>query len=492
MGRLNVLDAAARRRVSEAVVHEAGAKQGFAPEVELKRLMQTCLLGEKSFYLEGAEIEARLRELVKAVHPQLAVREAFLARTSTGLRHAPLVVFDELARLRAPGKVEASLLRVLRTPKDALDLVALYWRDGKKPLPAAWKRAIRQKFQEWTPYQLEKYGTLRNVKVRLRDLLFLTHPKPVALWKHGLRVAEEEDLAKAEGRAVRPVEPEVDPIYAATFKALADDTVKAPDTWESRLSEPGADKRVVWEDMLAGETLGEVALIRNLRNMTAVGVDPDLIVAAVERASGALLWPHQVYLAAEYAPPLAVPALERLALRSCGELPKLPGRTAILVDVSGSMVAPVSDHGTTSRARVAAVLASVLAEVCERSLLVGFHTAVEQLPDPEARGVELARALASLPSGGTDVPKAVYWALGQSEVDRVVVLTDEQSQFALTGRPRLPVAIVNLAPTMRGLTTEGAVVRINGWSGGVVRYLIETLGGDRIIPSIKMRDGEED
>ncbi len=442
MSRINV----ANRAIY--VPHEAAAVQAFTPRVELERMVSCCLLGERQFYVDGQDIEKRILELCGKVEAAQISAVAVDARTNLGLRHVPLLLLVALAaRPDGHAFIRPSANAILRTPKDAMDLVALYWKDGKKPLPHAFKGAIRDGFARWTDYQIAKYGTLSGkVSVRLRDLMFLAHPKP------------------AEGR--------VD-----LFKLLAQDEIRAPDTWEAALSKPGADKCAEWTRLLRENKLGALALVRNLRNMEQVGVQSELVRKALEAAKAVDVWPWQALAAAREAPGYAH-ALDSLMVRSAGVLPRLPGRTGVLVDISGSMDASMSERGTMTRMDAGCGLAVVLREVCEAVEVGAFSNQCAVIQQPP-RGAMLANAIKnSMPHGGTYLAQAVNaFAQAFPNLDRLVVLTDEQSHDAMTVALNLPLVVVNLASTQRGIDWHGKVTRINGWSGGVVRWLAQHVTG---------------
>jgi hypothetical protein len=426
---------------SDAPVHEAGAVQTFSPAAELMRLVSCCLLGERQFYVNGVETVDRIKELVPLVNADSVAALAIRARTELGLRHVPLLLLREMARHGRSYLVRVAAKTVLRTPKDAMDLVALYWADGRKPLPNSFKLAIADGFGRWTDYQIAKYATLEDrVTVRLRDLARLCHPRPP-------------------------------PALAATFKALEHDTLMPPDTWEAALSVPGVDKAAVWTRLLTEGKLGALALVRNLRNFEQAGVGSVLVSAALASAKAADVWPWQCLAAARGAPGYAH-ELDALAIRSASGLPRLPGKTGVLVDVSGSMDVALA-KGTMLRMDAAAGLAVVLREVCERVEIGTFSNLVCAIAHPMPRGTTLAGAiLGSQPHQGTYLGAAVKAFMARfPELDRLVVLSDEQAQDRVSYPPGTPSFIINLASTQRGIAWQGKVTRIHGWSGAVVRWL---------------------
>src|SRR6185369_12747391 len=185
---------------------------------------------------------------------------------------------------------------------------AIYWADGRTPLAASVKKGLAAAFTSFDEYALAKYD--RSGPVKLRDVLFLCHARP-------------RDAAQAE-----------------LWKRLAAGELATPDTWEVALSS-GGDKRAHWERLLVEGRLGALALLRNLRNMKDAGVSEDYIAAALETVRTDRVLPFRFLAAARYAPQWE-PNLERAMFRSLEGAPKLAGRTVLLVDVSGSMVAPLS------------------------------------------------------------------------------------------------------------------------------------------------------
>lgn len=453
MARLN------KKRTADAG-HEAAATETFSPNDELARLVSCCLLGERNFYVAGAEVDARIRALAAVVPVENVAQIAVHARRDLGLRHTPLLLLVCLAPRNAGVIVREAAKSILRTPRDAMDLVALYWANGKKALPHAFRAAICDGFDRWTSYQIAKYATLKNVSVRLRDLAFLAHPNP------GER--------------------------APLFSDMANNILRAPDTWESALSVPGVDKRAVWERLLSEHKLGALALIRNLRNMEDVGVSTDLVRNALQSAFATDVWPWQVLAAAREAPAY-IHDLDALMIRSAGSVPRLSGHTGILVDVSGSMDNALSSHGTMTRVDAAAGMAVVLREVCERCTIAAFSNQVGILQPPLPRGAALAhRIVESMAHQGTFLGRAVSgFRMAVDDLDRMVILTDEQSHDTVNYTGKTRAFLVNLAPYQRGVSWSGSLTRIDGWSGNVIRYLAAEIAGSALALPVK-DDPEED
>src|SRR5690606_18384746 len=146
---------------------------------------------------------------------------------------------------------------------------------------------------------------------------------------------------------------------AAIWKQLVEGTLPVPDTWEVALS-GGGDKRETFERMLREGTLGYLALLRNLRNMAESGVDTGLVRDAILARKGARRVLPFRYVAAARAAPQFEPAIDQALSEAIAELSPLPGKTAALVDVSGSMNAPLSGKSDMTRMDAAAALASLI------------------------------------------------------------------------------------------------------------------------------------
>lgn len=469
-------------KLSNRPVHASAATVVFDEPFELDRLVSCCLLGEDTFYVSGQDIKARIFELANRVDPAHVARLAVHARHDLGLRHAPLWLLVALANRCEPigPLVREATRAVLRTPRDALDLAALYMTRNQRvitqgdviqsvkrgPIANPLKKGIRDKFCEWSEFQLARYATLGRhdrVAVRLRDLLFLTHPDPR---KH--RASNQFDVA-------------------ATFRGIADDTIPAPDTWEARLPFifDRDEKRAFWTGLLENRKIGALALLRNLWNLHEAGVAQDVVEAGLDRANANDVWAWQVLSARKallkgfsYADRLPLdPALERLMYRAAADLPRLKGKTGILVDVSSSMDAPLSGKSHMLRYEAAIGLAVVATEMSDVAHVASFSNQLVGIKKGK-RGFDLAYDIQrSQPHLSTLLSASVDAFLQLvPKLDRLIVLTDEQAQQEPVSNVGVPTFIINLAPYQRGVEWDGEVTRINGWSTGVLRFITKQLG----------------
>lgn len=428
MARLNTLPSR-----PPVVTHEGAPARHIDAEAQLRRSVMACLLWEQTFYEDGQTIADRIASLVAEVPLETAAAIAIEAREKMHLRHAPLLIVREMARRN--GKIVGdALAQVIQRADELAEFLALYWKDGKQPLSKQVKRGLAEAFGKFDAHQLAKYD--RAGAVRLRDVLFLTHAKPANEHQEGV------------------------------WKGLVDGTLPAPDTWEVALSS-GADKRETWIRLVEGGNLGGLALLRNLRNMQSAGVPESFIRQAITINRFHRVLPFRFIAAAKYAPALE-DVLEAAMFRALEGVEKLPGRTALLLDNSGSMHAPLSGKSDLSRVDAAGGLGMLLREICEQVTVIGFGTSAAVLPP--RRGFALAEAYQRGPGGGTNTETAKRMA-DQGGYDRIIILTDEQSHQAISA-PQGAGYVVNVAAYQNGVG-YGKWRHIDGWSENVVRYIVE-------------------
>lgn len=415
--------------------HEGAQARRVSDTATLRRTLMACLLWESTFYEDGEGTADRLARLTRAVPVADACALAVEARTAMHLRHAPIwMVVALLEGTAAQRRAAATLIPQIVLRADELtELLALYWKNGRRPLAAALKRGLAQAFGAFSAYSLAKYN--RDGAIKLRDVLFLTHAKP----------ATKEQ--------------------AATWKALVEGTLAPPDTWEVELSK-GGDKTAAWTRLLTEKRLGGLALLRNLRNMQEAGIPSPLIAEALASADFARVLPFRFVAAARVAPQWE-PLLEAAMLRALAEAPRLTGRTVLVVDRSGSMSDRLSAKSDMSRLDAAAALAILLREVCDDVAVLAYNTTVVQIP--ARRGFALRDALGS-PNGCTDTLRA-KGAADTLVYDRCIILTDEQSSTELSA----PLSgtrgyVVNVGTYQNGIG-YGPWTHIDGWSEAVVTYI---------------------
>ena len=430
--------------------HEGARARVITPEQSLRRTVLSCMLWEDEFYEDGVQIAGRMHELVPKVDAGKVAALAVEARERMKLRHAPLLLVREMARHATHRALVAdTLTRVIQRADELSEFVAIYWAGGRQPLSAQVKKGLAAAFGKFDEYALAKYD--RAGVVRLRDVLFLSHARPA------------------------------DEAQAALWKRLAENELATPDTWEVALSAAGrdeADKRAVWERLLAERKLGALALLRNLRNLHTAGVSEELVLSSLAALKTDRVLPFRFLAAARNAPQWEE-ALEAAMFRALeGRTAHLAGHTVLLVDVSGSMESALSNRSEMRRTDAAYGLAILLREIAEKVTIFTFSEAAKRVAS--RRGMALRDALDQSQShSGTYLGKALKEV--EAEVregwDRLVVITDEQSHDSVPA-PRGKGYLINVASNKNGVG-YGAWTHIDGWSEAVIDYIaeLETVEG---------------
>jgi len=371
--------------------HEGAKASHITPLQELRRMTLSALLFEDTFYESGSDQSKRVAELVALCKPEDVMNLAMKCRNRMYLRHMPLFLARELARRKGCGSyVAETLASVIQRPDELTEYLAIYWKDGRKPVSAGSKRGLARAFTKFNAETLAKYDRANAVK--LKDVLRITHAK-----------AESTD-------------------QAAVWKKLIAGELESPDTWEVALSS-GANKKDTFERLLREKKLGGLAFLRNLRNMIGAGVDTNLIEDRFRGGFGKVL-PFRFVAALRYAPRF-VAGLDSAMQKCLVEIPKLPGTTGVLVDVSGSMDVNISEKSEMTRVDVAAGLAVLISAVAERPRIFTFSCKTVEVPPYP--GLALVKTIHdSQQHGATYLGEAIR-ILSKEKLDRLIVITDEQS-----------------------------------------------------------------
>ena len=419
-------------RLPKIFTNEGAPASRIDALAQLERSVMSCLLWESEFYEDGQTIGQRIAGLVEQVPAEDVARVAIRAKEDMRLRHVPLLLARELMRTKE-GRERAKGLfpRVILRPDDIGEFLAIYWKDNKdEPLAKQVKKGLGDSFRRFDEYQLAKYNGGQKA-VKLRDAMRITRPKPATL--------EQAEL----------------------WRKLIKGELATPDTWEVELSK-GGDKKASWSRLLAENKLGGLAMLRNVRNMTRADVDPEDIRAGIRGVKAGRLLPIHFIASARHNPPFE-PELEAKFFECFAGRDKLVGKTVILVDVSGSMDAPLSAKSEMRRMDVACSLAMIGREMFGDLRVFTFSNDLVEVPG--RRGFALRDAVAgSQAHGGTELGKAVK-ALPPR--DRLIVITDEQSRDPV---PQTNGYLINVASNRNGVG-YGQWVHIDGWSDKVLDYI---------------------
>lgn len=414
--------------------HEGAPAVPLKDIAALRRATSSAMLWESEFYEDGVSIAERIQSLAATVPVKQVADLAIELRTQANMRHVALwLVISVIERRLGSAFDTASLIyEVCRRADEPGELLALYWKNGRRPIPAAMRRGLARAMGRFDAYQLAKYN--RAATVTIKDVLRLAHPK-----------AANDEMADTYGR-------------------LINGTLAAPDTWEVGLS-GGADKRETFERLLREGKLGYLALLRNLRNMSDAGVDVALVREAILARKGARdVLPFR-YVAAARAAPRFEPQLDEALCAAVADMPILRGETIVLVDVSGSMDAPLSSKSDLTRMDAAATLASV---IHGNVRVFTFSSKVVEVPP--RRGMAGVSAIKKSQSHlGTELGAAVRH-INAIEHDRLIVITDEQASAPVGPASASRAYMINVASAQNAIG-YGPWTRISGFSEQVLRWI---------------------
>lgn len=431
----------------------------ISKEQQLRRSVLACLLWEDNFYESGVEIGDRIAKLADEVPVETVIALAKEARHEQHLRHVPLLLLLSVIKRGKGRMVSDAIADVISRADEMAELVALYRKDdARRPLSAQLKQGIAKAMAKFDAYSLGKYN--RAGPITLKTLLNTCRPKPETVER------------------------------SALYKSILDGNLASPETWEVMLS-GGTNKQKAFTHLLNEGKLGYLALLRNLRGMDAAGVDRKLVREAITaRKNGAdKVLPFRFVAAAKAAPAFA-DALDAAMVANLTNLPKLAGRTVVIVDISGSMGAALSGKSDMSRLTAACALAAILKEIGEDVAV--YATAgndfgrkhATALVEGEHRGMALVQAIQAmnrkLGGGGIFLKQVMDFVhAAEGDVDRVVVITDEQdcardpadnpSNAKLIGKRNY---MLNVASHKNGIGYK-KWLHIDGFSEAVVRFIHE-------------------
>lgn len=434
-----------------AKTHEGAPAVGYLKPIDqLRRSVMACLLWEREFYEDGQTIADRIVETATKVKPAELAAMAIEARNVMHLRHVPLLMLAVLAHT-GPELLADTIPRVVKRADEMGELLTVYWAKGINtmaasatprahlPVPRQMRLGLTRALANFDEYQLAKYD--RDNGVKIRDVLRIARPKPNS------------------------------DVQSALWKRAKDRELATPDTWEVALS-GGADKAETWTRLINEGNIGYLALLRNLRNMVQAGVDTKLIrKAIVARKNGAQRVLPFRYTAAARVVPQLEPALDEALCEAISEMPSFDGKTVILIDVSGSMDWKLSEKSDLTRLDAAATLGSIVM-ADELRVFTFSHQVVEVPPRRGMAGVEAI--VHSQAHGGTYLGAAVRWLNENVAMDRLIVITDEQSHDPVPAPKAKRAYMINVASAKNGVGYgQGWSAHISGFSENVIRYVHE-------------------
>ena len=421
----------------------------------LRRVTLANLLFESNYYQSADDIMKQIEDLCFKVSGEQIVELALECRFEQKLRHTPLWLLI-LANEIHDTPVKEEIAKVANRPDMTMDLLQmLKVRNGSYKMSKSIKKGLAKAFDNYDEYQISKYKK-SNLDMSLVDVVNLVHPKPTA---------KNEDA----------------------LKALINDTLKPANTWEVALSQ-GSDKKETFERMISENSLGALAILRNLRNMIESEVTRKDIRKAISQVKSNWLTPLNFLAAQRNAPEFTADIDE--AMKNSFAQETISGTTILAIDVSGSMGGITTAQSKFSRMDLAFAMAAVGTYVFEDLILV--FTAGDDLKRKgmhqvwsNSKGLALfensAKIIHELGHGGIFTCQLCEWLKEEGyakNADRLVVISDSQDIDAHYGSKNKPDLspyttsyIIDISTHTHGIKTDNWTAEINGWSDKVFQYI---------------------
>jgi 60 kDa SS-A/Ro ribonucleoprotein len=390
------------KRISDLTVNLAGGQAySESPKLEFVSLLLTSFVKDQFYRSENESVE-RVRELLDQIDPLFAAKTALYARTKYGMRSISHVVAGEIAKKARGQKWTRNFFdKVIYRPDDMGEILGYYFTTEKKlsnPLRDGFARALTR-FDE---YQLGKYRG-EGSAYKLVDIVNLCHPKSTE-----------------------------------ALKKLIEGKLKSKDTWETELTKAGQQaetdeqkdelKAAAWKKLIKEKKIGYFALLRNLRNIIEQSPDvlPDALALLTDEhlIRKSLVLPFRFLTAIEQIEQIngngvrdTLIALAKAIDIALGNVPRLEGKTLVVLDTSGSMEGqPI---------KIGSVFASTLFKANDADLMIFSDDAQYLTLNPLDSTLTLANRIISLAqSAGTNF-HAIFETANRA-YDRIIILSDMQ------------------------------------------------------------------
>ena len=395
----------------KTVNHEGHAAYKMDWRTKLMTMVLTSFFNEEKFYGDNSEELTSVLKSGIIEDPQFISNLAIFARREFNMRSVSHVIAGYLANI-PEGKpfVKRTVKNIVLRGDDATEILSFYLNTFGKPIPNSLRKALKEVFPTFDEYTLAKYkGDSKSVK--MRDILCLCRPKPTS------------------------------PEQSETWKKLLEGTLPPAYTWETELSAKG-NKKEVWEELIDSGKVGYMALLRNLRNI--LQAEPSNLVDVLKKLANpdAVRKSRQLpfrFLSAYREVPddlfdsrAVHETLELAAEAAVENLPKIPGKTVIAIDVSASMGDRVSQRSSVRCSEIAALLGLIADRICERSITFTFDDRLGVLNTSRSNGLLYSVSHFRARGGGTDMYLPFEEMMNRKLVaDRIIVLSDNECNYAL-------------------------------------------------------------
>lgn len=454
MSRFNTATPTGTRSPITSTVADVTAKggSGFARDArsELFLLAVSNMTSKGDAFHEGSTArDARYADLLRQVAADTEWVLGFVQflRNKANMRSASIIAAAEVVKARLDAKVPGGrdiISAALQRADEPGEMLAYWTANFGRNVPWPVKRGINDAIDRlYTERSYLKWDSDAR-SFRMADVLQITHPSPTLPWKSALygHMLNERYKGAVPLDGESPLKTLVarQKLMALPVEERRNVTSgqlqEAAMTWEAYAGwVQGELDAAAWEKLIPN--MGYMALLRNLRNLDQKGISR----AARREVEDRLTDPEQVaksrqlpmrflsaYRATRDSGTVTAwgPVIEEALNKSLANVPSLKGRTAIYVDVSGSMQSPMSDRSGLRFVDAAAVFGAALALRAEDATLVAFQSTVIPIQFKRTDSLlPLSEKIAKHLGGGTATANAIQATY--SGQDRIIIVTDEQT-----------------------------------------------------------------
>lgn len=490
------------------------------------------------FYADEKDV---LKEVLSLLHVAVDKDPVFLGKAAVYARNVGYMrTIPILALVKLSGGGDAAKRAfaeafpgVILTPNDCMDFFALLAGEGR----GTGGRLIKRVAGEWllktaNEYWAIKYGGTKAGQISYRDLFRITRPKylpngVIDYIVHG----DKDQLTTSDLRQIRSYQ-----LLKFTKQGVPGPNVDtAAVIREGRLPHEVVTQLISSKEewTALGTQMPIFALLRNLATLQRHSVieEPEVrahiekTFGSPERVLKSKIFPFRFLDAMKllsgetpqrdyrgrYAPAARVPSWVLDSLRDAVEasvdnLPELPGKTAILLDISGSMSGRFLEIGS--------IFGVALMKATKGSgRFMGFDTNTYDY-QVSLRDSTLTQAKNVRSGGGTDTALPIQRLTTEKDFrDTIIMITDEQQntgspvyealrEYRNKVNPKARAFIVDVAPYQGSMVppTDRLTHYIYGWSDQVLRYIGLAVNGwdnqvaivERGVAAQKENDSEND
>ncbi|KAK7159508.1 hypothetical protein R3I94_005751 [Phoxinus phoxinus] len=303
-------------REDEKLVELRDRKNNLLNMVCCSLVNKSCTPGQKDWDKNTSvwSIIKNLATEVTTEDPEFLLKVAVYTRQELNIRITANFLLALAAHLPASKPhLRRYFCAAVQLPSDWLEVTRVYSMCFSKSLPSCLKKALVDKFKQFTEYQLAKYNTRKhrckhNKKRKKGEKISAAQWK---IWSDLIKVDDSilKKYLENQNRATKDkkqsefnfkkmikrlhIKESAEHVMAILGKKYPSDVkafsrsglsgvwereragkrmkLKQPDTWERKLSQEG-NKAATWEKLIDGKSLPFMAMLRNLRNMISTGI----------------------------------------------------------------------------------------------------------------------------------------------------------------------------------------------------------------------------